>query len=341
MGKYIDANPDNIKLVEEKYNKKKIAAKEVANKRANDLISIINYFKTHDLKSIYDEIDKKAKSNYYREPDGELLRQAVIKSLENHYTEEDITALSLGREVKRIIDSLPIEDKKQLIQEHREYKYRKFINENRKDAREKSAIYSMMSNEEENKLINLYYNQCYNRALVSSKMMAIKETSKDLGFKTPDFQDNLLLQKESVKIADVKKQPQNINELKSAIKNNLRNAADTLYENANLVFLTGAVGITSGGAISILTYMSTLDENLPVAAFLTSTPLIISGLVGLYKSQDIADFIKEKKELKTAREFGLVDTMAKHAKSLNDLVNYEEELKNKYCKIKIERGIKQ
>lgn len=346
MAAYLDvSNPEVINQVNKEYEKYKPYIEEEARKDAIDLLNSITYYKYTSQEDIYADIKRRARMKYLEMNDNYALTQALTEKLKEKYKNSkesnEVIAKKIYAEEKTIRSTLKDEQKQDIIKSYKQDKYSKTVEIETKKADDSIMTFSLMSEEEKNNYVGLYYKLSLNKNKYDFRKRAISSVSNQMGVKSPEcLKETAPLFNKANRIVNMEEQTEKDKELKTKIKDKIDKLDKAIYQNLRLTLLTIGVSVLTPTVIGMYIIQNSGNEALAIKSVLVGCPLIIAGITAAYKSQDIKDYFHDKKTLDEAKKLGLIDSLVDWSKSSKEFEKYDKKLKKEHKKIEIDGGLK-
>ncbi|MBQ3423102.1 MAG: hypothetical protein IJH34_15945 [Romboutsia sp.] len=336
MSKYLDAdNPVDMAAVEENYKKGVESAEKRAREQADRLLEEINEYRSKSFEELRADILERANSRgnpglsseEYFENLSEEQRNKIYMSYAKEFLWEtkdsefiDLSIEEQKNAQKEFVENMPEELKRSAVEKYRAND-EKHTKQRIEECLKKDIIYDMMTEEQIDKYINLYYMHCLKENLHSARTHAIQNAANKLD-KEYDFGNY-------EKIATIKTLEKDDERVKEEKKDTRKYIAKYFAGTSIGTLVTGGVG-------SLLGVLAADTAGVIVGGGLgIGITLAASGCVS------INEFFQNKKGVKRAKELGLYDMFVESLKATKEYDEYKEYLEEEYLPEDLEEMIEE
>lgn len=311
MSKYLDGNNEiDMQKLEEKYREFTEKAVATAKEDTDAFLEEIKYYREHtfeeiekDVRALYnsEEYRKSVYEDYAHERACEIVGEESLDFERIKRTENEILLTLSDIEKQNIIESK--------IQEILAYK------------RKNDILYDLITEEQLQKYLELYYTSRLKSELVYARTNAIDSTATSLG-----KQVDGLMYHEAYNVVNVEYQSDEDKVKKQRIKDGLASIPRALGFSTT----AGVVGtLLHNGLLSLITgysYSEILEEyGILTASVLFAAMLTIVGVM------NIKDFFESKKAIQRAKDLGIYDLLLEKFKAEENFEAYDNELRDMYA----------
>ena len=317
MGKRLDVNdPKIIEIIESKYSKKKDKAMKDASTQCENLISTIEFYKSHSYDEVYNIKMSNIKKKYDNMNNKTALRNATILAFEKK-GKTDVPENEIQSIMKKITPSAA----NSIINKYKAFCFEKEM----ESFKSEYAFFTSIPDEEIISFSGLYQELYLSESLYYAKEKSIKETAVELNVDVPlCLSNNSAIDTEAERIINIS----DANEEEKTFISKFREKCDKIYDyleenEKDVVLSTGLSGLT--GACSFLAYINQKADLAPaVGTAIISSSLMLAILLTLYNSYDIKCFFEDKKTVAEAKKLGLLDLFINFTNVYKEYNSYKE-----------------
>lgn len=355
MSKYIDSkNQVDLDKVEEHFQANYKSAEEYAKEKTDQLLAEIKHFRDHSFQELVKELEEEFEQSRERDKKDSKkpycleyeVKSALREELSEKYppsSESD----ELSHAISAKYNALSDEERLDIYFKHSEKRLAEAFEKRKETLQKIDLLYDMMTEEQVEQLIHLYYMSELKRSLVYKREDAMRKAAKDLGKETKltpwiynsagdkvGFTDNTglveshvakVVKKEEIDSKDIITKDKIIANIKDAIK---QVGIPTLIA----IGATGIIGALSKGPGYTAEWQGASIEVLPdtsninvLQGVIKTAPIILAIFLARYGIKKISE-IKDKDVIEEAKKFGLYDTLVEKMKAKNDYDAFKTEL---------------
>lgn len=359
MSKYISSkNPVDIAKVDEKFKERYKSSEEYAQEQKQQLIDEIKHYKSTSKEDLMEEIEEEY-AEKYKKIDEDLedlgLDSYSIVSVIKKGLEEELRfkktsfGIDYKKEVDKIFENLTDEEKIIIYKrtKKRELDFSKLdriFSVTRTD-----LLYDLLTEEQMEQLVNLYYLQVLKSRLVYDKRDSVWSAADELGKESSLIMYPVTAEVEKVtkvedpfekEVSQMKKIEEGINEVVKKI----------IVPSGIGIGITGIVGgiakllgryPDATFQLDVMTKqyvenMTGIPQDIPVfephdvhviQGVLKTAPFIIAAVLACFGVKKLSEFIKDKRAVDEAKKFGIYDMLIEAMDSKKEYENYLEKLK--------------
>ena len=380
MSKYISSkNPVDIEKIDEKFKEKYKQSEELAKEKTDKLIEEIKYYKSTSSDELIKKIDEEFDELYKNVENAPVsLSSIYFISTVKEAIEYELEFKMLGtpdeikKETDRIFNSLDDQEKITLFKRRKKHKLDMAKSKRIHEVITTDMLYDLLTDEQMQQFVELYYLQVLKKALVGDKVDAVIEVSKELDKKSnlaPVGQKRVspdLFEAEYYPMQTVYEEVEKVTKVEEPIEKELK-AIERIKEGAKeivkKVIIPSGIGLGVTGFIAGYAKLMS-DLKIPDASqqlgynaqkfaeqftgapadpiqfqdinvlreVLKKAPFIIGIVLACFGVKKGAEFIRDKRAIDEAKKFGIYDMII-------DSINSKEEYKEYVEKLKLINGI--